>query len=137
MEKREPCHCRPVPVYLTRAEAEDDDPMEDDEATGPVDLTGSSDILPPLAHSTNPLYPNAIVKRPPNTHAKGGSSKAVSSGGGVKSAAAEEKKEREQREREERERKERDRKAAIYSSGPSNQTKPYGVKYTPVSWACT
>lgn len=28
------------------------------------------DDLPPLALSTNPLYPNAIVKRPPNTHAK-------------------------------------------------------------------
>ncbi|OCF34241.1 DNA polymerase epsilon p12 subunit [Kwoniella heveanensis BCC8398] len=26
--------------------------------------------LPPLAPSTNPLFPNAIMKRPPNTHAK-------------------------------------------------------------------
>jgi hypothetical protein len=31
-------------------------------------MTGS-DILPPLAHSTNPLFPNAIVKKPP-TNAK-------------------------------------------------------------------
>jgi DNA polymerase epsilon subunit 4 len=42
--------------------------MEDDEETGPLDMTGS-DILPPLAHSTNPLFPNAIVKKPP-TNAK-------------------------------------------------------------------
>jgi hypothetical protein len=28
------------------------------------------DTLPPLAPSTNPLYPGAIMKRPPNTHAK-------------------------------------------------------------------
>jgi hypothetical protein len=50
--------------------------MEDDE-DGPLDMTGS-DILPPLAHSTNPLFPNAIVKKPPN-HAKavGKSSKAT------------------------------------------------------------
>jgi len=51
--------------------------MEDDE-DGPLDMTGS-DILPPLAHSTNPLFPNAIVKKPPN-NAKtvGKSSKATS-----------------------------------------------------------
>ena len=28
------------------------------------------DDLPPLIPSTNPLFPNAIVKKPPNTHAK-------------------------------------------------------------------
>ena len=29
-----------------------------------------SDDLPPLVPSTNPLFPNAVVKRPPNTHAR-------------------------------------------------------------------
>ena len=51
-----------------QAEAHDENPLEDDEETGPLDMTGS-DILPPLAHSTNPLFPNAIVKKPP-TNAK-------------------------------------------------------------------
>lgn len=99
--------------------------MEDDEGAGPVDITGS-DTLPPLAHSTNPLFPNAIVKRPPNTHAKAGVKSATKSN-------AEEKREREQREREEKEQKERERKAALFTAGPSPQTKPYGAKYTPVS----
>ena len=31
---------------------------------------GQHDDYPPLALSTNPLFPNAIVRRPPNTHAK-------------------------------------------------------------------
>ncbi|WVR09584.1 hypothetical protein IAU60_006654 [Kwoniella sp. DSM 27419] len=30
----------------------------------------NDDDLPPLAPSTNPLFPNAIMKKPPNTHAK-------------------------------------------------------------------
>lgn len=102
--------------------------MEDDEGAGPVDLTGS-DTLPPLAHSTNPLFPNAIVKRPPNTHAKGGTKSTKPN--------AEEKREKEQRDREEKERKERERKAAMFSAGPSPQTKPYGAKYTPVSHPIT
>ncbi len=33
------------------------------------------DDLPPLIPSTNPLFPNAIVKKPPNTHAKSSQSK--------------------------------------------------------------
>lgn len=33
-------------------------------------LAGDHDDLPPLAPSTNPLFPNAIVKRPSNTHAR-------------------------------------------------------------------
>ncbi|OWZ38278.1 DNA polymerase epsilon p12 subunit [Cryptococcus neoformans c8] len=32
--------------------------------------------LPPLVPSTNPAFPNAIVKKPSNTHAKGASAKA-------------------------------------------------------------
>lgn len=34
-----------------------------------VTVAGHGD-LPPLALSTNPLFPNAIVKRPSNTHAR-------------------------------------------------------------------
>lgn len=36
-----------------------------------VDLSRAPEDLPPLALSTNPLFPNAVVKRPPNTHARG------------------------------------------------------------------
>lgn len=42
--------------------------LHEDSLPLPGDL--AHDDLPPLALSTNPLYPNAIVKRPPNTHAK-------------------------------------------------------------------
>lgn len=34
--------------------------------------------LPPLVPSTNPAFPNAIVKKPSNTHAKGASAKVKS-----------------------------------------------------------
>ena len=36
----------------------------------PLPGEAADDGLPPLALSSNPQYPNAIVKRPPNTHAK-------------------------------------------------------------------
>jgi DNA polymerase epsilon subunit 4 len=41
------------------------------EDSPPVPGDGIQDDLPPLALSTNPLYPNAIIKRHPNTHSKG------------------------------------------------------------------
>jgi len=31
---------------------------------------GQHDDYPPLAISSNPLFPNAIIRKPPNTHAK-------------------------------------------------------------------
>lgn len=40
-------------------------------AADSVDLSRAPEDLPPLAPSTNPLFPNAVVKRPPNTHARG------------------------------------------------------------------
>lgn len=44
------------------------------------DVSASSRLndedLPPLVPSTNPAFPNAIVKKPSNTHAKGTSAKA-------------------------------------------------------------
>lgn len=104
--------------------------MEDDDETGPVDLTGS-DILPPLAQSTNPLFPNAIVKRPPNTHAKGGGKNgprastgagaAAAAGAGANAGTGTEDKE------------DGEPLGPNSSIGQSPQTKPYGIKYTPVS----
>ncbi|WVF67292.1 hypothetical protein IAT40_002043 [Kwoniella sp. CBS 6097] len=47
--------------------------------------------LPPLAPSTNPLFPNAIMKRPPNTHAKTAQAKpATAEGEGEEQADEEE-----------------------------------------------
>lgn len=94
--------------------------MEDDEEdpSRPVDLTGS-DTLPALAQSTNPLFPNAIVKRPTHAHGK------VAPKAGKSTTTNDNDKEREERERE--------RKLINQSVGPSPQTKPYGAKYTPVS----
>lgn len=92
-------------------EAHDDNPMEDDEETGPLDMTGS-DILPPLAHSTNPLFPNAIVKKPP-TNAKY-TTKASKATGEEKEA----------------------KKAAAVSSVPPAPPKPYVGKNGPVSSRC-
>jgi hypothetical protein len=62
---------------------ESPDEQEDEEEVverpaGPIERKKSnpspvikSEALPPLALSTNPLFPNAIVKRPSNTHARG------------------------------------------------------------------
>jgi len=71
-------------------------------------MTGS-DILPPLAHSTNPLFPNAIVKKPP-TNAKYMTK--------APKAPAEEKEAK---------------KAAAVSSVPAAPPKPYVGKNGPVS----
>ena len=100
--------------------------MEDDEedSSAAVDLNGS-DTLPALAQSTNPLFPNAIVKRP--THAHGKAAPKASTKSNAAAIAAEEKEEKEREKEKERERK------ANQSVGPSPQTKPYGAKYTPVS----
>ncbi|BEI82840.1 hypothetical protein CcaverHIS002_0307080 [Cutaneotrichosporon cavernicola] len=53
---------------------EDDQPRDPSEPAGVIgdslDLSNAPEDLPPLALSTNPLFPNAIVKRPPNTHAR-------------------------------------------------------------------
>lgn len=97
--------------------------MDDDDETGPLDL--GSDILPPLTHSTNPLFPNAIVKRPPNTHARAAGAPAPAAKASKAAAAA--------AALEEREAKERERRAAILHAGPSAQTKPFGLKNAPVS----
>jgi hypothetical protein len=91
-----------------QVEAHDENPLEDDEETGPLDMTGS-DILPPLAHSTNPLFPNAIVKKPP-TNAKYMTK--------APKAPAEEKEAK---------------KAAAVSSVPAAPPKPYVGKNGPVS----
>ena len=105
--------------------------MEDDEedSSAAVDLNGS-DTLPALAQSTNPLFPNAIVKRP--THAHGKAAPKASTKSNAAAIAAEEKEEKEREKENEKEKKERERKAN-QSVGPSPQTKPYGAKYTPVS----
>jgi len=100
------------PLWSDRAdstEAHDDNTMEDDEENGPLDMTGS-DILPPLAHSTNPLFPNAIVKKPP-TNAKY-TTKAAK-------APAEDKE---------------PKKAAAVSGTPPAAPKPYVGKNGPVSF---
>lgn len=101
--------------------------MEDDEEdpSAAVDLNGS-DTLPALAQSTNPLFPNAIVKRPTHTHGK--AAPKTSSKPSAAAVAEEKEKEKEEKEKE----RERERKAN-QSVGPSPQTKPYGAKYTPVS----
>jgi DNA polymerase epsilon subunit 4 len=54
--------------YLIREVALDENPTLHEDA--PPTAQEISDNLPPLAPSTNPLFPNAIVKKPPNTHAK-------------------------------------------------------------------
>ena len=95
-------------VRTDQVEAHDENPLEDDEETGPLDMTGS-DILPPLAHSTNPLFPNAIVKKPP-TNAKYMTK--------APKAPAEEKEAK---------------KAAAVSSVPPAPPKPYVGKNGPVS----
>jgi DNA polymerase epsilon subunit 4 len=88
--------------------------MEDDEGSGPLDMTGS-DILPPLAHSTNPLFPNAIVKKPPNNHSKAGPK--------AGKATSDEKKEE----------KEAKKAAAAANAVPPPPPKPYVGKNGPVS----
>lgn len=52
--------------------ADDNPTLHEDAQPLPGD---SADDLPPLVPSTNPLFPNAIVKKPPNTHAKSSQSK--------------------------------------------------------------
>ncbi|CAD6563819.1 MAG: hypothetical protein TREMPRED_001391 [Tremellales sp. Tagirdzhanova-0007] len=47
--------------------ADDNPTLHEDAMLLPGDV---GDDLPPLIPSTNPLFPNAIVKKPPNTHAK-------------------------------------------------------------------
>lgn len=68
-QKREHvCICRKYTQNVSVAI--DDNPTlhEDGVVAAPQVLV--DDNLPPLIPSTNPLYPNAIVKKPPNTHAK-------------------------------------------------------------------
>ncbi|WWC64801.1 uncharacterized protein I303_107415 [Kwoniella dejecticola CBS 10117] len=49
----------------------DENPSYDDEINPNQNSTLLNDEdLPPLVNSTNPLFPNAIMKKPPNTHAK-------------------------------------------------------------------
>ena len=56
-----------------RIVAADEDPTLHEEAQPiPGELT---DDLPSLVPSTNPLFPNAVVKKPPNTHAKASQSR--------------------------------------------------------------
>lgn len=86
-----------------------DDPDEGLDGAGPVDMTGA-DVLPPLTHSTNPLFPNAIVKRATHSHAKVAPRTSKGAAGAGDSAAA----------------------AATAGAGPSSQTKPFGAKYAPV-----
>lgn len=45
-------------------------PVSAPHAENSVNLAKAPEDLPPLALSTNPNFPNAIVKRPPNTHAR-------------------------------------------------------------------
>jgi DNA polymerase epsilon subunit 4 len=106
--------------------------MDDDDETGPLDLTGS-DILPPLAHSTNPLFPNAIVKKPSNTHSRAAGVPPASGAGGGAAATKASKAAAANEEREAREAKERERRNAVLHAGPSVQTKPFGAKNAPVS----
>lgn len=52
-----------------KAELHDENPSLHDEQSGPS--TEQSETLPPLTGSTNPLFPNAVIKKPTNTHSKG------------------------------------------------------------------
>ena len=52
----------------------DDNPTLHEDAP-PAPGNQPTDDLPPLIPSTIPLFPHAIVKKPPNTHAKGSLSK--------------------------------------------------------------
>lgn len=101
--------------------------MEDDEddPSAPVDLVlNGSDTLPALAQSTNPLFPNAIVKRP--THAHGKVAPKPKPGATATAVAAADEKDKEKEDKEKKGNQSQ-------SVGPSPQTKPYGAKYTPVS----
>ena len=55
----------------------DDNPTLHEDAQ-PLPGGEPTDDLPSLVPSTNPLFPNAIVKKPPNTHAKSSLSKQTS-----------------------------------------------------------
>ncbi|ORX39435.1 histone-fold-containing protein [Kockovaella imperatae] len=64
----------PMPMPLSEAllrrqqQRHDADPTIQED--GPEEDVPLSDDLPPLAPSTNPLFPNAFVKRPPNGHGR-------------------------------------------------------------------
>ncbi|ORY31650.1 histone-fold-containing protein [Naematelia encephala] len=67
----------PAPIPISEAlqlrkqkMALDENPTLHDDIV-PSDPRDLADQLPPLTISTNPLFPNAIVKKPPNTHSKG------------------------------------------------------------------
>ncbi|WWC95185.1 hypothetical protein V866_002040 [Kwoniella sp. B9012] len=65
----------PQPINLSEALERRKQKLANDENPGlhdttQPDTTLNEDDLPPLAISTNPLFPNAIMKKPPNTHAK-------------------------------------------------------------------
>ncbi|WVW86373.1 hypothetical protein I302_108419 [Kwoniella bestiolae CBS 10118] len=67
----------PQPINLSEALerrkqklSNDENPSLHDPTHPDHDHAINEDDLPPLAISTNPLFPNAIMKKPPNTHAK-------------------------------------------------------------------
>ncbi|WRT70029.1 uncharacterized protein IL334_007022 [Kwoniella shivajii] len=68
----------PTPISLSEAlerrkqkVSTDENPsLHDSDPIQPISISLNDDDLPPLALSTNPLFPNAIMKKPPNTHAK-------------------------------------------------------------------
>ncbi|KAL1410846.1 hypothetical protein Q8F55_001789 [Vanrija albida] len=72
-EEEEEDEPRPGPSRAPRRKS-DSGERESEAGSGAGDRNGVSvpglGDLPPLALSTNPLFPNAIVKRPSNTHAR-------------------------------------------------------------------
>ncbi|KAK8853403.1 hypothetical protein IAR55_004109 [Kwoniella newhampshirensis] len=69
----------PAPMLLSEAlelrkqklAADENPSLHEDNDPQPGASHMNDEDLPPLAPSTNPLFPNAIMKKPPNTHAKG------------------------------------------------------------------
>nr|WPS94684.1 DNA polymerase epsilon subunit 4 [Naematelia aurantialba] len=77
----------PAPIPMSEAlqlrkqkMALDENPTLHDDVV-PSDPRDLADQLPPLTLSTNPLFPNAIVKKPPNTHSKGPAAAAKAAAG--------------------------------------------------------
>ncbi|RXK40568.1 hypothetical protein M231_02220 [Tremella mesenterica] len=62
----------PMPIPISEAlERRKQKQMTDEHDLHSDDLAGPTESdLPPLQPSTNPLFPGAIVRKPPNTHAK-------------------------------------------------------------------
>ncbi|WWD19832.1 hypothetical protein CI109_104299 [Kwoniella shandongensis] len=69
----------PAPMLMSEAlelrkhklAADENPSLHEDVDPQPGTSHMNDEDLPPLAPSTNPLFPNAIMKKPPNTHAKG------------------------------------------------------------------